>query len=143
MQKNQRRVVIENISPQLNNGEFQIKRVVNEIVTVKADVLADGHDIIASAVLYKHEDAKEWREVRMQPRENNNWQASFTVENQGLYAYKIIGWVDYALNWQHGIHRKIDDNQIVHSELLEGIDFLKKCSKKATASEKKYLKSCF
>ena len=141
MQKNQRRVVIENISPQLNNGEFQIKRVVNEIVTVKADVLADGHDIIASAVLYKHEDAKEWREVRMQPRENNNWQASFTVENQGLYAYKIIGWVDYALNWQHGIHRKIDDNQIVHSELLEGIDFLKKCSKKATASEKKYLKS--
>lgn len=141
MQKNQRRVVIENISPQLNNGDFQIKRVVNEIVTVNADVLTDGHDIIASAVLYKHEKAKEWSEVRMQSRENNNWQASFTVENQGSYTYKIIGWVDYALNWQHGIHRKIDDNQIVHSELLEGIDFLKKCSRKATASEKKYLKS--
>ena len=58
MQKNQRRVVIENISPQLNNGDFYIKRVVNEIVTVNADVLADGHDIIASAVLYKHEKAK-------------------------------------------------------------------------------------
>ncbi|GGK49731.1 MULTISPECIES: alpha-1,4-glucan--maltose-1-phosphate maltosyltransferase [Flavobacteriaceae] len=141
MQKNQRRVVIENISPQLNNGDFQIKRVVNEIVTVNADVLTDGHDIIASAVLYKHEKAKEWSEVRMQSRENNNWQASFTVENQGSYTYKIIGWVDYALNWQQGIHRKIDDNQIVHSELLEGIDFLKKCSRKATASEKKYLKS--
>ena len=140
MQKNQRRVVIENISPQLNNGEFYIKRVVNEIVTVNADVLADGHDIIASAVLYKHENSKKWSEVRMHPRENNNWHASFTVENQGLYSYKIIGWVDYALNWQHGIHRKIDDNQVVHSELLEGLNFLKKCDRKATASEKSYLK---
>lgn len=140
MQKNQRRVLIENISPQLNHGNFQIKRVVNEVVTVNADVLADGHDIIASAVLYKHENAKQWSEVRMQPRDNNNWQASFTVEKQGLYAYKIIGWVDYALNWQHGIHRKIDDHQIVHSELLEGIGFLKKCEKKATNSEKTYLK---
>jgi starch synthase (maltosyl-transferring) len=141
MQKNQRRVVIENISPQLNNGDFYIKRVVNEIVNVNADVLADGHDVIASAILYKHENSKVWSEVRMQPRENNNWEASFTVKKQGLYAYKIIGWVDYALNWQHGIHRKIDDNQIVRSELLEGIDFLKKCSKKGTASEKKYLQN--
>jgi len=140
MQKNQKRVVIENILPQLNNGDFYIKRVVNEIVTIKADVLVDGHDVIASAVLYKHENDKEWSEVRMQPRENNGWQASFTVENQGLYTYKVTGWVDYALNWQHGISRKIDDHQIVHSELLEGIDFLKKCSRKATTAEKTYLK---
>ncbi|UMB61264.1 alpha-1,4-glucan--maltose-1-phosphate maltosyltransferase [Lutibacter sp. A80] len=140
MQKNQRRVLIENITPQLNNGDFQIKRVVNEVVNVNADVLADGHDIIAAGVLYKHEKSKKWSEIRMQPRDNNNWCASFTVDKQGVFAYKIIGWVDYALNWQHGIHRKIDDHQIVHSELLEGLDFLKKCEKKATVSEKKYLK---
>ncbi len=141
MQKNQRRVVIENVSPELNNGEFYIKRVVNEIVTVNSDVLSDCHDVIAATVLYKHEKAKNWKEVRMNPLDNNNWSTSFVVEKQGFYAYKVVGWVDYALNWQHGISRKIENNQIVTSELLEGVDFLKKCISKATISEKIYLKN--
>jgi len=137
--QNQRRVVIENIYPELNNGEFYIKRVVNEIVTVSADVLVDGHDIIAAAVLFKHEDSKKWDEVRMVPHHNNGWSASFTVEKQGFFSYKIVGWVDYALNWQHGISRKIEDGQVVTSELLEGIDYVKNIVKKASASEKIYL----
>lgn len=139
MIKNQRRVIVENLYPQLSGGEYYIKRVVNEIVSVTADVFADGHDITAASVLYKHEKEKKWSEVRMQPYDV--WQASFVVQKQGFYSYKVVGWVDYALNWQHGIHRKIDDNQHVNSELLEGVEFLKKCGKKATAAEKKYLKT--
>ena len=55
MKKNQSRVVIEDVLPQINCGEFYIKRVINEVVDVSAVVLVDGHDIIASSVLYKHE----------------------------------------------------------------------------------------
>ena len=101
--------------------------------------MADGHDVIAASVLYKHEKEKKWQEVRMQPHHNNHWQASFAVKKQGYYAYKVVGWVDYALNWQHGIERKIADNQHVNSELLEGISFVNKCEPIATASKKKYL----
>ena len=136
---NQKRVVIDFVSPKINNGEFFIKRVVNEIINVDAHVIADGHDVIAASVLYKHESASKWQEVRMQPTFNNEWKAALTVEKQGFYTYKVEGWVDYALNWQHGIERKIDDHQQVNSELLEGIAFLKDISKKATESEKEYL----
>ena len=136
---NQKRVVIDFVSPKINNGEFFIKRVVNEIINVDAHVIADGHDVIAASVLYKHESASKWQEVRMQPTFNNEWKAAFTVEKQGFYTYKVEGWVDYALNWQHGIERKIDDHQQVNSELLEGIAFLKDISKKAIESEKEYL----
>jgi starch synthase (maltosyl-transferring) len=136
---NQARVVIENITPQLNGGEFFIKRVVNEIVTVKANVLVDGHDIIAASVLYKHENERKWKEVRLQDFGNDEWQGAFTVKKQGFYEYKIQGWVDYALNWQHGIIRKIDDNQHVNSELLEGIEYLKPLLNKATTSEKSFV----
>ena len=59
---NQKRVVIENISPQINGGEFSIKRVVGEVVEVSATVLGDGHDVIAASILYKHEREKKWRE---------------------------------------------------------------------------------
>ena len=137
--QNQKRVVIDYVYPKINNGDFYIKRVVGEIVAVDANVLGDGHDIIAASVLYKHESEKKWSEARMTLIGNDEWKAAFTVEKQGYYAYKVEAWVDYALNWQHGIQRKIEDNQHVKSELLEGIEFLKTTSKKGNDAEKKYL----
>ncbi|SHH49930.1 alpha-1,4-glucan--maltose-1-phosphate maltosyltransferase [Winogradskyella jejuensis] len=140
--QNQKRVVIDYVSPQINDGKFFIKRIVNEVINIDAHVLVDGHDVIAASVLYKHEKERSWKETRMALINNDEWKASFTVEKQGFYSYKVEAWVDYALNWQHGIERKIEDNQHVKSELLEGIEYLKPLLKKATASEKKYLQMC-
>lgn len=138
----QKRVVIDHVSPQLNGGDFFIKRIVNQPIDIEAHVLVDGHDIIAASVLFKHEKERKWGEIRMQHTENDQWQASFTVKKQGFYTYKVQAWVDYALNWQHGITRKIDDNQNVVSELLEGAEYLKPLLKKVSKSEKDYLASC-
>ncbi|WP_299336176.1 alpha-1,4-glucan--maltose-1-phosphate maltosyltransferase [uncultured Psychroserpens sp.] len=140
--QNQKRVVIDAVSPQINCGEFFIKRIVNEIVNIDAHVLVDGHDVIAASVLYKHEKERKWSEARMHHIENDEWKSSFTVNKQGFYTYKVQGWVDYALNWQHGIERKIDDNQHVKSELLEGVTYLKTLLKKVDSTEKEFLNNC-
>ena len=139
---NQKRVVIDHVSPEINCGEFYIKRVVNEIVHINAHVLADGHDVVSASVLYKHEKEKKWHETRMQHLGNDEWYASFIAEKQGFYTYKVEGWVDHALNWQHGIERKIDDKQKVTSELLEGIDYLKAILDKVLEADKAYLELC-
>ena len=136
----QTRIVIENVLPQLDSGAFAIKRIIGQKVVVTADVFSDGHDVIECQVKYKHEAAKKWSEVRMQPTENDAWTATFKVEKQGTYTYFVEGWVDYALNWQHGTARKIQDNQHVKSELLEGAEYLKAVQKLADADEKAYLK---
>jgi starch synthase (maltosyl-transferring) len=137
--QDQRRVVIDYVSPSVNGGEFYIKRVVNEIVNVNAHILADGHDVLGASVLYKHEKEKKWIETRMTLIVNNEWEASFVVEKQGYYTYKVEAWVDYALNWQHGIKRKIDDNQHVNSELLEGIGYLKAIKNETEQNDSFYL----
>ena len=137
--QNQKRVIIDYVSPSVNCGEFYIKRVVNEIVNVSAHILADGHDVVAASVLFKHEKDKKWQEARMRLVINNEWHSSFVVKKQGFYNYKVEAWVDYALNWQHGIDRKIDDNQNVKSELLEGIEHLKAIKNKADKNESLYL----
>ncbi|MGB5553605.1 MAG: alpha-1,4-glucan--maltose-1-phosphate maltosyltransferase, partial [Flavobacteriaceae bacterium] len=121
----QQRVVIENISPQLECGTFYIKRVVGEAVSVIADVLGDGHDIIQAEVQFKHESQKTFENARMAHLGNDLHQASFTVAKQGFYEYRIQGWVDQALNWQHGIKAKLKDGQQVKSELLDGVQYLK------------------
>ena len=97
------------------------------------------HDVVECCVKFKHESEKEWQEVRMIPRENDEWFADFKVEKQGLYTYFVEGWVDYALNWQHGTERKIQDNQLVNSELLEGVEYIKSVLKFANDDEKEYL----
>lgn len=120
----QERVVIEAISPKLEGGRFFIKRVVGEFVHVSADVLADGHDVIQAELCYKHQSERKWKTVRMQALENDRYTSNFCVEKQGYYHYQIRAWVDYALNWQHGIQAKIHDGQHVKSELLDGIGYL-------------------
>ena len=137
--QNQSRIVIENIAPQINQGTVSIKRVVDEIVNVTADVLVDGHDVLQTSLLYKHESEKKWSETRMNPTSNDGYIASFQTTKQGFYQYKIEGWVDYALNWQHGIGRKIDDYQHVNSELLEGAELLSSILKKVSKEDKEYL----
>ena len=136
---NQKRVVIENVLPQLDNGQFFIKRIVGQIVNVTADVFSDGHDVMEAVVQFKHEKDKKWNEVRMNQNPNDAFDATFKVEKQGYYFYFVESWIDYALNWQYGIGKKIADNQNVKSELLEGIEYLKPLLSKGSASEKKYL----
>jgi starch synthase (maltosyl-transferring) len=137
--QNQTRIVIENVMPQLDCGTNPIKRIVNQIVNVKADVFSDGHDIIECCVKFKNENDKKWQEVRMEPTVNDSWNASFKVEKQGYYTFFVEGWVDYALNWQHGTLRKIQDNQYVKSELLEGAEYVKAILDEADSHEKDYL----
>jgi starch synthase (maltosyl-transferring) len=136
----QTRIIIENIMPQLDGGAFPIKRIVGQKIDITADVFSDGHDIIECCVKFQHERDKKWQEVRMILTENDGWKAIFHVEKQGFYTYFVEGWVDYALNWQHGTERKIHDNQIVTSELLEGAEYVRAVQKFADATEKEYLK---
>ncbi len=137
---NQERIVIENVTPELNSGVFFIKRVIGEKIFITADVIGDGHDIVQASIIYKHEKDTSWSETRMDPGNNDSWKGVFKVEKQGYYTYKIQGWVDYALNWQHGTIRKIEDGQHVSSELLEGRTYLEGISNEVDADEKKYIK---
>ncbi|QBN17655.1 alpha-1,4-glucan--maltose-1-phosphate maltosyltransferase [Flavobacterium nackdongense] len=137
--QNQTRIIIENLLPQLDGGINPIKRIVNQNVQVTADVFSDGHDIIECCVKFKHENDKDWSEVRMDATVNDSWNASFKVEKQGFYTYFVEGWVDYALNWQHGTLRKIQDHQYVKSELLEGAEYVRAILDVVDSNERDYL----
>jgi starch synthase (maltosyl-transferring) len=138
MQK-QTRLVIQNVKPQLDHGVYFIKRIVGQEVNVSADILADGHDALGCSLNFKHESDQKWSEVRMNSHTYDEFFASFKVEKQGFYNYQIEAWIDYALNWQHGTTRKIQDHQMVKSELLEGALFCKALLKRSSKEEKKFL----
>jgi starch synthase (maltosyl-transferring) len=49
-----RRPVVEDVRPSVDQGRFAIKRTVGEPIAVVATIFADGHDVIAAAVIDRH-----------------------------------------------------------------------------------------
>ena len=71
-QDGRRRVVIEAVSPQIDGGEFPAKRVIGEDVVVEADVLCDGHDVLAAEIRFRREGRRSWSESPMRLVDNGN-----------------------------------------------------------------------
>jgi len=130
------RVVIEHVTPEINEGRFAVKAVPNETIHVEADVFCDGHDHVTARLLYKHADDTEWSEMGMTLIVNDRYEADFTVEKQGHYAYTIEGWVNHVDTWQHDTELKIKAGQRVPLEMLMGANFLEGMLDKATAEDK-------
>jgi starch synthase (maltosyl-transferring) len=130
------RVVIEKVSPEINEGQFAIKAIPGEEIHVEADIFGDGHDYVTARLLHKHESETEWTEVGMTLINNDRYEADFAVKKQGSYAYTIEAWVDHIDTWQHETSLKIKDGQQVPLELLMGADFLTSMLTKATEKDR-------
>ncbi|HEU4936123.1 MAG TPA: alpha-1,4-glucan--maltose-1-phosphate maltosyltransferase [Vicinamibacterales bacterium] len=115
-----RRVVIEGVEPQVDDGRFPVKRTVGEEVIVQADVLADGHDAVAAVVLFRKVGDQQWREAPMRPLDNDRWQGAFRVDTLGRYEYTVEAWVDRFASWRQDLSKKAGAGQDVSLELVEG-----------------------
>lgn len=102
-----RRVIIENVQPEIEAGRFPIKRVVGQDVAVEADAFTDSHDALVCVLRYRHSSEPDWHEVSMLPmcyegnERNDRWHASFPLSELGLYVYTITAWIDHFFSWQH------------------------------------------
>ena len=115
-----RRVVIEHLYPEIDAGRFPIKRTPGENVIVNADIIADGHDLLAAALLFRRKGEAAWNEVPMNLSENDRYTAAFRVDALGRYEYTVEGWIDRFGSWRQEISKKFGAGMDVASELLEG-----------------------
>ena len=119
-----RKVVIENVEPELDCGQYAVKREVGDTVTVRADIFKEGHDAIAAAVWYRPEDEETWRESRMKFWDNDRWEGTFSVDRNCRWYFTVVAWTDAFGTWQHDLHKKYDAGQEVLLELFEGAQLL-------------------
>ena len=54
------RVIIEDVTPQVDGGCHPVRRIAGDKVTVTAAVFADGHDQISARVLYRPAGEESW-----------------------------------------------------------------------------------
>jgi len=135
-----KRVVIENVKPEIDCGSFPIKRVVGEKVVVEADVFCDGHDTVSASLLYKAQNVKDWSEISMTFIENDRWRGEFLVEKMGTYYYTLEGWVDYFKTWQKDFKKKFEAGHDTRVELLIGASLVDDSLGIALTRDRKRLK---
>src|SRR4051812_30929184 len=135
------RVIIENVKPEIDRGQFPIKRVVGEEVAVEADIFAEGHDVLKAVLKHRPLGSTEWVEVSMASLPNDRWTGSFTVGKQGRFEYTVEGWVDRFASWFYELGKKAEAGQDVQSELLEGAQLIREAATRAVGPDADWLKA--
>ncbi|NTW55429.1 MAG: alpha-1,4-glucan--maltose-1-phosphate maltosyltransferase [Chlorobiaceae bacterium] len=136
------RVVIENVTPELDAGKYRAKAVEGGSVNVEADIFVDGHDTVCAELCFRPEGSDAWQRVPMAPVGNDRWQGTFGVGLPGNYSFTVEAWADHFLTWKKGLSKKVEAGQDVSLDLQIGAQFLdaavSKASKKDAASLKKF-----
>jgi starch synthase (maltosyl-transferring) len=101
------RVVIEQLTPQVDCGRYPARRILGDSVTVTAAVFGDGHDHLAARLLFRRASERRWHHTPMIATENDLWQASFIVDEIGMWEFSVQGWVDHFDTWTHDLRKRL------------------------------------
>ena len=133
------RVVIEEVSPEVDAGRFPIKRVVGEEVAVQAFVFADGHDVLSARLQFRHYSQETWSEVPMEPGIEDRWTGSFIVQETGTWFYTIEGWINHFETWRRDLEKKFKAGQSVDVELITGARLIEATAGRAGGPDREEL----
>jgi len=114
-------IVIECVTPEVDGGRYPVKRVAGDIVSVGADLIKDGHDLLAARVLFKGPGDSDWSTAKMQfDFDSDRWFGEFPVDRLGAWTFTVEGWTDVFATWRSALKKKVAAGQDVSTELMEG-----------------------
>jgi starch synthase (maltosyl-transferring) len=101
------RVVIEEITPQVDAGRHPVCRILGDQVVVTAAIFGDGHDRLGAELLYRRLSEKQWQSTPMAPVNNDIWTGSFKVDTLGPWRFTVRGWVDHFVTWESELRKRL------------------------------------
>jgi starch synthase (maltosyl-transferring) len=145
-----RRVVIEEVQPQVDCGRYPAKRVLGDAVAVTAAVFGDGHDHVSGRLLYRHSSEPDWRFTPLKPLTNDLWTVTFTADKLGDWLYTMEAWVDHFATWCADLRKRLAaqptpdtpnaaESQDIPLALRTGALLLEQASQRAKTSDKTLL----
>lgn len=131
--------MIESVSPEVDCGRFPAKRIIGDVVSVEADIFADGHDSIAAVLLYRQEDESTWQEAPFSALVNDRWVSEFLVSRIGRYRYTIHAWIDHFETWRRDLMKRIQAGQDSSIDYQIGANLVVAAAMRATGDRSSWL----
>jgi starch synthase (maltosyl-transferring) len=133
------RIIIEAVTPALDDGRHPVKRIVGDELVVEADIFKDGHDRLAALVRFCGPDGA-WRSTPLRyDYDHDRWSARFALDRAGAWAFTVEAWTDRFTTWRVELEKKFAAGQEVDSELLEGAVLVDAAARAAHAGERSLL----
>ncbi len=101
------RVVIEEVTPQVNCGRYPARRIQGDEVVVTAAIFGDGHDHLAARLLFRRTSERRWRSTPMVHVDNDIWSASFSATEIGAWEFTVQAWVDHFDTWTSDLRKRL------------------------------------
>lgn len=114
------RIAIERVTPSVDDGRFAAKRCVGDVVSVEADIFADGHELLGAELRWRARDEKAWMRAPMVPTVNDRWQARFPLRRVGAHEFLIEAWWDRFGTFRRDLRKKRDAGRPLAVEVEEG-----------------------
>jgi starch synthase (maltosyl-transferring) len=113
------RIAIEDVGPSVPGGSFPARFCLGEQVTVAADLICDGHDMLSAALRVTAPDGSEAL-LPMQPIGNDRWQAALPLLRLGIYRCTVEAWKDVFGTYREELRKKVTAGLTVALEIEEG-----------------------
>jgi starch synthase (maltosyl-transferring) len=125
-------VVIENLQPLLDGGDYPIKRIIGEDLAAEADIFKDGHDVVAAVLKWRVLGKRAWRETPMSFVDNDRWRGVCTLYDEAIHEYTVEAWTDTFRSWQREFAKKFEAGiSPLQSEALEGAALVAAAARRA------------
>jgi starch synthase (maltosyl-transferring) len=114
-------IVIERVTPEVDSGRYPAKRIIGDIVSVGADLIKHGHDLLAARIVFKGPGDDDWSASPMHfDSDSDRWYGEFCVDRLGRWSFTIEAWTDAIATWRRGLEKNVAAGLDVTSDLLDG-----------------------
>lgn len=132
-----RPIIIQNVTPVVDDGRYPIKREVGDVLEIGADIFREGHDKLTAVMLYRRLGQAAWHEAAMTCVNPglDRWTGGVELSENTTFVYTIEAWVDLYESWVDEVRKKLADGQKVPVELVEGQNYLAAAARRAAGAD--------
>lgn len=112
-------IAIENVYPQLDDGKFPVKRTIDDIFEVWADIYKTEHGQICAQVKYRNRLEKIWTYQPMTFYDNDRWIGSFQLSKNTVYEYSIEAWSDTFTTLINNMKKWLDAGEDIKTDMAD------------------------
>ena len=135
-------IIIQKISPVLENGKYPIKRRVGDTLQINCEAFRHGHDFINLEIQYRISGSGKWLSTPMVCTNGglDTFSGEFQTSEMATYEYFIQAYTDHSANWASDTKKRRTAGEDLSSELIAGEQLIDLCINRAPKTKAAQLK---
>jgi starch synthase (maltosyl-transferring) len=113
------RISVASVRPSAEGGSH-VKRIEGDVLRIEADIVCDGHGLLAVAALVRSEGSLEWTRVPMHALGNDRYAGECKLVERGIYDFLVEVWLDVYGGFARDLEKKRIAGVDITNDLEEG-----------------------